>query len=520
MSNAQILIVEDEEFFAQEIRDILMNLDYGVAGIASTGEEAVQLTSELRPDLVLMDIVLKGSMDGVTAAEQIHEQFDIPVIYLTGITGDQITERAKITEPFGYILKPFQERELHVAIEIAIYKHKMERKLMEKEKELERLLVETKKVDMEELARSEERFYKVVDTANDAIISVDSGDMVVSWNRGAEKMFGYSYEEIINKPLFWIIPERFREGHLKGLKAYVETGKETVIGKTVELAGLRKYGNEFPLELSITAWDTKDGKFFTGIIRDITERKRSEYEIGKLNIELSRRATELELANEELESFSYSVSHDLSVPLRAIDGFLLMIQEDCHDGLDDECMRRLDTVRSSAHAMQRLIVDLLAFARMRRKEMMDTPVDMNELVGSVISELKLMWPQRSIQFKVAGMPPACGDRAMLHQVYFNLISNAIKFTRPIEDAVIELGGEALENETIYYVRDNGVGFDMADASLLFGVFQRLHAKSEFEGSGIGLALVHRIVRRHGGRVWAEGKVNEGATFYFTLPEKT
>lgn len=149
MPNTQILIVEDEEFFAQAIRDTLMRLAYSVAGIASSGEEAIQKTEGLRPDLVLMDIVLKGSMDGVTAAEQIHERFDIPVIYLTGLTSDQITERAKITEPFGYILKPFQERELHVAIEIALYKHKMERKLMDREKELERLLIETEKVNKE-----------------------------------------------------------------------------------------------------------------------------------------------------------------------------------------------------------------------------------------------------------------------------------------------------------------------------------------------------------------------------------
>ncbi len=241
------------------------------------------------------------------------------------------------------------------------------------------------------------------------------------------------------------------------------------------------------------------------------------------DVEAERTKTEqaralLEAVNKELEAFSYSVSHDLRAPLRAISGFAQALLEDCAPQLDDGGKRYLGLMQANAHKMGQLIDDLLTFSRLGRQQMMQTDIDMERLAGTVFAELAAQTLDRKMEFVARAAPPARGDRPMIRQVLVNLFANAVKFTRRRPEARIEFGYRPDADHGAYYVKDNGVGFDMQYVNKLFGVFQRLHAASEFEGTGVGLALVYRIITRHGGRVWAEGQLDQGATFYFTLPE--
>ena len=260
-----------------------------------------------------------------------------------------------------------------------------------------------------------------------------------------------------------------------------------------------------------------------GTYEDITEAKRAEQEIHTLNAELEQRVAQrtmqLEAANQELEAFGFSVSHDLRAPLRAIDGFTRILEEDYGPRLDEEGRRLCGVVRQSTRRMNQLIDNLLALSRLSRAEMEFLNNDMQSMAESVFGELTTPENRDRIDFQIAPLPPATGDPILLRQVWTNLISNAIKFSSKRERPKIEIGCRSSPEEDVFFVRDNGAGFDMQYADKLFGVFQRLHSAAEFEGTGVGLAIVQRVVRRHDGRVWAEAEAEKGATFYFSLPKK-
>jgi PAS domain S-box-containing protein len=254
--------------------------------------------------------------------------------------------------------------------------------------------------------------------------------------------------------------------------------------------------------------------------REIAERKRVEDQIKRLNEDLTRRATDLEAANKELEAFSYSVSHDLRAPLIGILGFSRRLLDKYVQQFDQKGWQFLSIIQKDAQKMLQLVDNLMALSRFKHREMTPSLIDMEEMARTVFEELKRIspdTPDRLPQLRVGSLRPAYGDSTMVRQVFFNLLSNAIKFSRPREQGVIEIGYLDGEGQTAYYIKDNGVGFDMQHADKLFGVFQRLHGTREFEGTGIGLAIVQRIIHRQGGKVWAEGEVDKGATFYFTLP---
>jgi two-component system sensor kinase len=250
--------------------------------------------------------------------------------------------------------------------------------------------------------------------------------------------------------------------------------------------------------------------YWAGINLDISNLKKTE-------MILKERTQQLEDVNKELESFTYSVSHDLRAPLRAIDGYAKMILNKQGDELDEDTKRKFDVIRNSSKRMGQLIDDLLALSRLGKEALSVSKLNMEELTGNIWEELKANNPESPVILKIGHLPVAMGDRSLVKQVLLNILSNAVKFTRVREVPLIEVGGHEEGIEVVYYVRDNGVGFDMQYHDNLFGVFKRLHSTTEYEGTGIGLSIVERIIKKHGGRVWAESIVDKGATFYFTLP---
>lgn len=284
----------------------------------------------------------------------------------------------------------------------------------------------------------------------------------------------------------------------------------------LEFRFLRLNGEDFYGCLTIAAKSVNGEMLYDGILEDITERKKQSEHIQALNKDLENRSAELELINHELESFSYSVSHDLRAPLRAMDGFSSTLLREYGEQLDERGRDRLQRIRSAAQRMANLIDDLLNLSRVSRTEIALEEVNLSELANSIIDELRQANPERNADVIIQPDINVTGDRRLLGIVLTNLVGNAWKFTGQKEQTVIEIGCNSDENSTVYFVRDNGAGFDMEYSNKLFGAFQRLHDVGEFPGTGIGLATVQRVIHKHGGRVWADAAVNNGATFYFTL----
>jgi PAS domain S-box-containing protein len=364
----------------------------------------------------------------------------------------------------------------------------------------------------------EERFRLLVSSVKDyAIFMLDLDGRIVSWNEGAERIKGYRAEEIIGEHFSKFYPPEAvaQDRPSQELKIATEQGRFEEEGWRV-----RKDGSRFWANVVITALRDKTGQLrgFAKVTRDITERKQSEDEVERQRNELERSNAELIAANKELESFSYSVSHDLRAPLRSIDGFSKVLLEDCADRLDEAGKTHLNRIRAATQRMGLLIDDLLNLSRLSRTELHRQSLDISALACSIASDLQKAQPERQIDLRIEDGLKTTADPGLLRIVLENLLSNAWKFTSKRASAHIEFGMARGNGTPAYFVRDDGAGFDPAYADRLFGAFQRLHAMSEFTGTGIGLATVQRIVQRHGGRIWAESAVDRGATFYFTVSE--
>jgi len=368
-----------------------------------------------------------------------------------------------------------------------------------------------------EAQAAQARLAAIVEASDDAIVGQALDGTITSWNKGAERLYGYAAEEAVGKPVSMLAAPG-RTDEVTAILARVLGGERVSYFETERMT---KAGARIFVSLSLSPAMDSQGNIVgaSTIARDVTARKRAEEEIRRLNDELQQRASALEAANKELETFSYSASHDLRAPLRSLSGFSEAVAEDYAPMLDERGRDYLSRIRAASHQMGQLIDDMLELSRVGRSEMRPTRVDLSVLAERVAAELREADPQRQAEFAIRPGLIAEGDSRLLRVVLTNMLGNAWKFTGRQPVARIEFGATQVDGTSAYYVRDNGVGFDMAYAGKLFAPFQRLHAPGEFPGTGIGLATVARIVRRHGGRAWAEGAVGKGATFYFTLSDR-
>lgn len=490
----RVLIVEDEGIVAADLAETLAGLGYEVIATVDTAAAAIAGATERAPDLVLMDIRLAGPMDGIQAAAEIRRRCAIPVVFLTAYSDDDTLARAIETGPLGYVVKPFRAPELRCAIELALHKHEIDQRLQEREHWLR----------------------TTMRSIGDAVVATDREHRVVFLNPVAQALTGWTEPAAIGRPLdevLRMVDERTGQPVDSPLRRAMASREIEALPREASLVGAA--GAAIPIDDRAAPILDDQGGVLGGVMvfRDVTEQRRIEADMRRLNLELEERTRQLEAANRELEAFSFSVAHDLRTPLTGIDGLSQLLLQYHADGLSPKVREHVERIRAVTGRMARLIDDLLRLSLAARAELRPADVDLSALARDIVGGLA---PPRDARIAIEPDLIVRGDEDLLRIVLTNLLSNAWKFTARVAVPEIELGRTERDGAAVYFVRDNGAGFDMQEAARLFGAFQRLHTAKDFEGNGIGLAIVQRIVHRHGGRVWAEGAPGRGATFSFTL----
>jgi PAS domain S-box-containing protein len=372
----------------------------------------------------------------------------------------------------------------------------------------------------EALRESEARYRTLLETTTDAVVMINLEGVIRYVNPAVGALFGWSPDELVGRELSVLQPERLRAMCGRGIARFAADGDRRVNWRAMESIGLHRDGHEFPLELSFSVTGMGGERFLVAFLRDIATRKRAEFELHEMNATLERRVaertSELSQVNRELESFSYTVAHDLRAPLRAIDGFSRVLEDELGEALEPEARRYLSRIRINTDLMARMIDELLDFSRIGRADLAVRPVALESLARLVADELSPAYPLSRIEIG-SPLPSVSGDPTLLRIVLANLVGNALKFSSRAASPCVRIGAVREGGEVVLSVADNGVGFDPQYGDKLFGVFQRLHTREEFEGTGIGLATVARVVSRHGGRAWAESTPGSGATFHVALP---
>jgi PAS domain S-box-containing protein len=548
----KILIAEDSPTQAQRLRRILEQQGYQV-GVAANGRLALEMAQQFAPALIISDVIMP-EMDGYELSRRVKADpklGDVPVILVTTLSDAQDVIRGLECRADNFILKPYDERHLLSRVQFVLINREMrqaegagagveiyfngQRHFITADRlQILNLLLSTYEAAIQrnkELNRSQEaleqrsaelllanRFLdSLIDNIPDMIFVKDAESLrFVRLNRAGEELLGYTRDEFVGKDDYDFFPRE--EADIFTAKDREVLARGTAEDMPEEPIRTRAKGVRILHTRKVPIFDQHGRpRNLLGISEDVTEQKEKEREIQRLNAALGKRAVELEAANKELESFSYSVSHDLRTPLRHIKGYVELLIEDTGGTLTPEAKRHLKIISEASSEMDQLIDDLLAFSRMGRAEMRESSVELDTLVREAIRGLEMATRDRNIAWSIPPLPAVTGDRAMLRQVFANLLGNAVKYSRPRDPAKIEMGCAGEEDgRIVLFVRDNGVGFEMKYADKLFGAFQRLHRADQFEGNGIGLASVQRIITRHGGRVWAEATLNQGATFYLTL----
>ena len=493
-SGFKLLYVEDDEITRQTVLTLLNRRFPGLAlESAPNGGEAIDLYGTFAPDLVVTDIRMPV-MSGIEMARRMLAQKpSLPIIVTSAHSDMQYLMESIELGIARYVLKPIDSGKLFTSIETCLGTLSTEREL------------QAQQAFVRKLSRA-------VQQSQSSIVITDPEGTVEYVNPKFTELSGKEESEVLGHPLAQLLPGG---DEIWGRVCYGDTWHG-------EVAGVGKGGRPLYQSSSVSPVLDEAGAIanFVAVLEDITERVLNEREIEQLNESLSARAEELEIANRDLEGFSYTVSHDLRTPLTNINGYCQVILEIYGGTLETGCKDFINTILNETINMNQLIKTLLEFSRVTRAEIMKSPVDLSQMATLVAASQQLAAPGRRLAFTIEPDISAYGDPDLLKVVLENLISNACKYSGKKDQSLVEFRSTKVEGETVYLVCDNGAGFDMGQADKLFSPFQRLHTEREFKGFGVGLATVQRIVHRHGGRVWAEGEVDRGACFYFTLPEPT
>ena len=494
MEKTTILIVEDENIVALDIRNRLKKLGYSVAGRAVTGKQAVDQAVNIHPDLVLMDIRLKGEMDGVTAAAHIRSQIDIPVVYLTAYSDDVTLQRAKVTEPYGYIIKPFEDRDLHSAISMALYRHKAEREL----KESRQWLATTLK------------------SIGDAVIATDNQGRIKYMNPVAEDLTGWTQIEAVGKDsreIFNIINASTR--HTTPSPVYQALEQNRIVQLEDNTLLISKAGQEIPVDDSAAPIIDDNGEVYGAVLvfRDITDRKIAEEKLKQFT-------QELQAQNAELDAFSHTVAHDLKSPLNPLIGFANVLADDFDTLPKEEIKEFLDIIVQNSLKISTVVDELLLLAHTRKADVAVKPLWMSRILDEVRDRLEYMIKDYQAELTIPDeWPDVIGYAPWIEQVWVNYITNGLKYGGQPPRLVLGADRQA-DGFVRFWVKDNGPGLSRDDQAKLFAPFTQLE-QVRAAGHGLGLSIVRRIVNKLGGQVGVESEnlPGKGCTFFFTLPEQ-
>lgn len=487
-SPAKILVVEDEGIVAFNLQQRLQQLGYEVIGPAESDADSLALVARERPDLVLMDIHIKGELDGIDLAGLLGRKFQLPIVYLTAYSEDATLERARHTRPYGYLIKPFSERELHATVQMALERHEVQQALVASQGLLEQAL----------------------QAAEMGVVHIRPDLDLIRMSGVPARLSNLSPDQDHALSAFL---ERVDPTDRDGFVQDCESG--ALRRRTLKLGG----GNANTHWLQVDAASNTSG-LMQGVAQNVSERESARAALQQSHDALEERVRQrteaLRQHMHEVESFSHAAAHDLRSPIRAIAGFSQILNEDHGPALGEEGQSLVSRINLSAKRMAELVDALLGLSKLSHTPLHPQVLDLADIARDIQQSLVDAEPQRDVRFQIVEHAPGYGDRALIRSVIQNLMQNAWKFSHGHQPSVIEFGVEAMDGRSVYHVRDNGSGFDGKQAEKIFDAFFRLHDERHFGGFGLGLSIAARIIARHGGRIWAESEVGRGATFRFTL----